>query len=139
MFDSPSSIQNLRIDRFLDVCNLPFDQQCCSLTFIVVLVSMARCAQKCSSGSESRAAGQHMLGCRPDSPFYAGFVKSIFMLQGLTLVFVETKRGADALEDFLCRNGYGATSIHGDRSQQEREQVRQLIVLLANPPTLLWL
>ena len=47
------------------------------------------------------------------------------MLQGLTLVFVETKRGADALEDFLCRNGYGATSIHGDRSQQEREQVHQ--------------
>lgn len=46
-----------------------------------------------------------------------------YVLQGLTLVFVETKRGADALEDFLCRNGYGATSIHGDRSQQEREQV----------------
>lgn len=45
------------------------------------------------------------------------------LAQGLTLVFVETKRGADALEDFLCRNGYGATSIHGDRSQQEREQV----------------
>lgn len=44
--------------------------------------------------------------------------------QGLTLVFVETKRGADALEDFLARNGFGATSIHGDRSQQEREQVR---------------
>ena len=47
--------------------------------------------------------------------------------QGLTLVFVETKRGADALEDFLCRNGYGATSIHGDRSQQEREQVTLLL------------
>ncbi|KAL3155599.1 DEAD-box ATP-dependent RNA helicase 52B [Trebouxia sp. C0009 RCD-2024] len=46
----------------------------------------------------------------------------IATVEGLTLVFVETKRGADALEDFLCRNGYGATSIHGDRSQQEREQ-----------------
>ena len=42
--------------------------------------------------------------------------------QGLTLVFVETKRGADALEDFLMRNGFPATSIHGDRSQSEREQ-----------------
>ena len=50
-------------------------------------------------------------------------VRFFGVLQGLTLVFVETKRGADALEDFLCRNGYGATSIHGDRSQQEREQV----------------
>ena len=59
------------------------------------------------------------------------------MLQGLTLVFVETKRGADALEDFLCRNGYGATSIHGDRSQQEREQVQQLHAVLPNPA--LWL
>ena len=45
------------------------------------------------------------------------------MLQGLTLVFVETKRGADALEDFLAGNGFPATSIHGDRSQQEREAV----------------
>ncbi|XP_066396924.1 DEAD-box ATP-dependent RNA helicase 52B-like [Miscanthus floridulus] len=39
----------------------------------------------------------------------------------LTLVFVETKRGADALEDWLFRNGFPATSIHGDRTQQERE------------------
>ena len=43
----------------------------------------------------------------------------IFMMQqALTLVFVETKRGADALEDWLFRNGFPATSIHGDRSQQ---------------------
>mmetsp|Transcript_748 Transcript_748/g.2621 ORF Transcript_748/g.2621 Transcript_748/m.2621 type:complete len:219 (+) Transcript_748:903-1559(+) len=41
--------------------------------------------------------------------------------QGLTLVFVETKRGADSLEDWLCSQGFPATTIHGDRSQQERE------------------
>ena len=41
--------------------------------------------------------------------------------ESLTLVFVETKKGADALEDFLYREGYPATSIHGDRSQRERE------------------
>ena len=35
----------------------------------------------------------------------------------LTLVFVETKRGADALEDWLCRMGFPATTIHGDRTQ----------------------
>ncbi|XP_044494158.1 DEAD-box ATP-dependent RNA helicase 37-like [Mangifera indica] len=41
--------------------------------------------------------------------------------QALTLVFVETKKGADSLEYWLCMNGFPATSIHGDRSQQERE------------------
>ncbi|XP_043207483.1 ATP-dependent RNA helicase DDX3X-like isoform X1 [Amphibalanus amphitrite] len=41
--------------------------------------------------------------------------------ESLTLVFVETKRGADHLEDFLYRNNYPVTSIHGDRSQGERE------------------
>ena len=40
----------------------------------------------------------------------------------LTLVFVETKKGADALEEFLYRENYPATSIHGDRSQREREE-----------------
>lgn len=45
------------------------------------------------------------------------------LVQGLTLVFVETKRGADELERFLCRNGLPATSIHGDRSQEQREAV----------------
>lgn len=35
---------------------------------------------------------------------------------------METKKGADALEDFLIREGYPATSIHGDRSQKEREE-----------------
>ncbi|CAG5127829.1 unnamed protein product, partial [Candidula unifasciata] len=44
----------------------------------------------------------------------------------LTLVFVETKKGADALEDFLLREGYPATSIHGDRSQREREDALRI-------------
>ena len=44
----------------------------------------------------------------------------------LTLVFVETKKGADALEDFLIREDYPATSIHGDRSQKEREEALRL-------------
>jgi ATP-dependent RNA helicase DDX3X len=41
--------------------------------------------------------------------------------EGLTLIFVETKRMADALSDFLVRNGFPATAIHGDRTQRERE------------------
>lgn len=42
-------------------------------------------------------------------------------LTGLTLIFVETKRMADMLEGFLHQNKIPATSIHGDRSQRERE------------------
>ncbi|KAJ9526153.1 hypothetical protein QJQ45_009620 [Haematococcus lacustris] len=44
-------------------------------------------------------------------------------VEGLTLVFVETKRGADELERYLCYNNLPATSIHGDRSQEQREAV----------------
>ena len=46
--------------------------------------------------------------------------------QGLTLVFVETKRNCDALEDWLNgmsedRRAPAAVAIHGDRSQRDRE------------------
>lgn len=40
----------------------------------------------------------------------------------LTLVFVETKKGADSLENFLNCEGYACTSIHGDHSQRDREE-----------------
>ncbi|WKA02532.1 hypothetical protein VitviT2T_020708 [Vitis vinifera] len=53
--------------------------------------------------------------------------------QALTLVFVETKKGADALEHWLCINGFPATSIHGDRSQQEREHALRLFKSGATP------
>ena len=36
-------------------------------------------------------------------------------------MFVETKRAADAIEDFLCGRDFKSTSIHGDRTQAERE------------------
>jgi ATP-dependent RNA helicase DDX3X len=44
----------------------------------------------------------------------------------LTLVFVETKKGADSLEAFLHNDGYPVTSIHGDRSQREREDALRM-------------
>ncbi|XP_013193163.1 putative ATP-dependent RNA helicase Pl10 [Amyelois transitella] len=40
----------------------------------------------------------------------------------LILVFVETKKGADQLEEYLDMQGYPVTSIHGDRTQREREE-----------------
>lgn len=46
--------------------------------------------------------------------------------QGLTLVFVETKRNADYLCDFLINQNFPATSIHGDRTQRERERALEM-------------
>lgn len=43
-------------------------------------------------------------------------------LGGLTLIFVETKRMADMLSDFLIGQNFPATAIHGDRTQRERER-----------------
>ncbi|GMH57118.1 hypothetical protein TrRE_jg2398 [Triparma retinervis] len=41
--------------------------------------------------------------------------------EGLILIFVETKRSCDYIEDRLSCEGFPSTSIHGDRSQRERE------------------
>ena len=54
--------------------------------------------------------------------FQKNYIEDNAEHEHLTLVFVETKRGADALEEFLYRDGYPVTSIHGDRSQREREE-----------------
>ncbi|KAJ8543666.1 hypothetical protein K7X08_025284 [Anisodus acutangulus] len=40
----------------------------------------------------------------------------------LTLIFVETKKGADALERWLVRSGFPSIAIHGDKVQFERER-----------------
>ncbi|KAM1155260.1 hypothetical protein ACFX13_026762 [Malus domestica] len=44
----------------------------------------------------------------------------------LTLVFVETKRSADSLENWLRMNRFPAIAIHGDKVQMEREQALRL-------------
>lgn len=68
------------------------------------------------SAAARRAGGDELHVSAPASPSDATGKDS------LTLVFVETKKGADALEDFLYREGYSCTSIHGDRSQRDREE-----------------
>ncbi|CAD6499419.1 BgTH12-03535, partial [Blumeria graminis f. sp. triticale] len=45
---------------------------------------------------------------------------------GLSLIFVETKRMADSLSDFLIGQSFPATSIHGDRTQRERERALEM-------------
>lgn len=57
-----------------------------------------------------------------DSDKKAALMELLPTVEGRTLVFVETKRSADHLEEYLYRNGMSATSIHGDRSQREREE-----------------
>uniref|UniRef100_H0WAL9 RNA helicase n=1 Tax=Cavia porcellus TaxID=10141 RepID=H0WAL9_CAVPO len=51
----------------------------------------------------------------------------------LTLVFVETKKGADSLEDFLYHEGFACASIHGDRSQRDREEALRQFRLGKSP------
>ncbi|MGH2936485.1 MAG: DEAD/DEAH box helicase, partial [Gaiellaceae bacterium] len=41
---------------------------------------------------------------------------------GLSLVFVRTKRGADRLAQKLARRGVDVVTMHGDRSQSQRER-----------------
>lgn len=38
-----------------------------------------------------------------------------------TIVFVNGKKEADFLDDYLFNNGLPCTSIHSDRTQRERE------------------
>ncbi|GAB2223407.1 hypothetical protein Droror1_Dr00017548 [Drosera rotundifolia] len=41
--------------------------------------------------------------------------------RALTLVFVETKKGADELEGWLSRNGFPAATIHGNKVDLDKE------------------
>ncbi|TPX31411.1 hypothetical protein SmJEL517_g05229 [Synchytrium microbalum] len=42
-------------------------------------------------------------------------------MDGLALIFVATKMGADSLDDWLYKQGVPITSIHSGRTQEERE------------------
>ena len=63
------------------------------------------------------------------STFVLRIFISIFGQASRTLVFVETKRGADSLDEFLHREGFPVTSIHGDRTQREREEALRFEVI----------
>jgi ATP-dependent RNA helicase DDX3X len=56
-----------------------------------------------------------------DNEKKAKLVERLTAIDGLTLVFVETKRLADHLEEFLYTKQFPVVSIHGDRCQRERE------------------
>jgi len=48
-------------------------------------------------------------------------VKLLKNIDGRTLIFAATKKSTDHLGYYLCQMGFSATSIHGDRSQTDRE------------------
>jgi superfamily II DNA/RNA helicase len=54
---------------------------------------------------------------------YPELAKRLDSSNGSTIVFVNTKFGADKLADKLCDAGYEARSIHGDLPQRKRERV----------------
>lgn len=53
--------------------------------------------------------------------------------EGLCVVFVETKRGADALEIDLHQRNVSVAAIHGDRTQTEREEALAAFKSGSNP------
>lgn len=68
-------------------------------------------------GSTTELVTQKFIRCdEQDKP--AMLLDLINSVSGLTIIFVETKKKADMLEDFLLRERFPATSIHGDRAQE---------------------
>jgi len=61
-----------------------------------------------------------------DSDKKSKLIERLNSVDGLSLVFVETKRLADHLEEFLYTKNFPVVSIHGDRTQKERESSLEL-------------
>jgi len=61
-----------------------------------------------------------------DSDKKSKLIDRLNSVDGLSLVFVETKRLADHLEEFLYTKNFPVVSIHGDRTQKERESSLEL-------------
>lgn len=49
-------------------------------------------------------------------------VEELRFITGLTLVFVQTKKTAEQITKYLNKFGFNATAIHGNLSQQQREE-----------------
>jgi superfamily II DNA/RNA helicase len=63
----------------------------------------------------------HFVPVTPDGKLET-LVELIDAEDGLTLVFVRTKRGADRLADKLKRRGIAVVAMHGDMGQSQRER-----------------
>jgi ATP-dependent RNA helicase DDX3X len=71
-------------------------------------------------GAASENVEQHFEFCQPEQKKDL-LLKHLAGRKGLVLIFTKTKNEADELERFLLERGFSASSIHGDRSQRQRE------------------
>lgn len=77
------------------------------------------------TGTASMNIDQRVIACSTDGK-YALLEKVLHELMGSDrkiLVFVRTKRGTEDVARAMRRVGYDAETMHGDRSQQERDAV----------------
>jgi ATP-dependent RNA helicase DDX3X len=49
-------------------------------------------------------------------------LKQLDEIDGKTLIFVATRKSAEYIDDFLYKNNFSCASIHGERTQYERER-----------------
>ncbi|CAM9769928.1 unnamed protein product [Ascophyllum nodosum] len=68
---------------------------------------------------------KQIIECTEDFNKYRSLIKHLqeHGTAGKVLVFVETKKGCDALTRSLRQDGYQARCIHGDKTQEERDYV----------------
>jgi len=71
-------------------------------------------------GSTTESIVQHVINAEEHQK-HTILIDLLEQVPGLTLVFVETKKACDALEDWLYEQNYDVVAIHGDRSQRDRE------------------
>ena len=73
------------------------------------------------AGSTHINVSQQIIYAERDMKNQALYDLLVSMPPSRTIVFVNTKRNADFVDDYLYNNGMPSTSIHSDRTQQERE------------------
>lgn len=73
------------------------------------------------AGSTHDNIKQDILFCEPSMKRQCLVDLLMAMPPARTIIFVNSKRAADEVDDFLFNSGFPCTSIHGDRTQRERE------------------
>jgi ATP-dependent RNA helicase RhlE len=84
-------------------------------------ISASRYEAELPGGHEASEITHEFVAVQPDTKVET-LVEHLRAADGLTLVFVRTKRGADRLARKLARHGVRAEAMHGDLSQGARER-----------------
>ena len=72
-------------------------------------------------GSSHKNIRQNVIWVENDAKRQATYDLLFSMEPSRTIIFCNSKPGVDMLDDFLYNRSLPTTSIHGDRSQRERE------------------